>query len=74
VCNTSFGCNGILWNLGQSLSLDECKWMWWNVMQVSPICVITTHNENLTIDAIAKQMDTKELLFKFDKLWSWQKV
>ncbi len=37
VCDTSFGCNGNLWNLGQSLSLDECKWMWWNVMQVSPI-------------------------------------
>jgi hypothetical protein len=43
-------------------------------MQVSPICVIATHNENSTIDAIAKQMDTKELLFKFDKLWSWQMV
>jgi hypothetical protein len=28
----------------------------------------------LTIDAIAKQMDTEELLFKYDKLWSWQMV
>jgi hypothetical protein len=70
VCDTSFGGNRNLWDLGQLSSLGECKWMWWNVMQVSPICVITTHNENLTIDDIAKQMDTKELLFKFDKLWS----
>ncbi len=52
-------------------------WMQMDVMEcnasVTNLCY-KTHNKNLTIDAIAKQMDTEELLFKYDKLWSWQMV